>query len=90
MEKKFDAVQTMRAIRDQLTAQFKDMTFEEQKRCMQKQARRRKTSSGRMRRGEQPNPRVQRTRLASCGEQPPGDDECRANRHDRSSNPPRR
>ena len=44
MEKKFDAVQTMRAIRDQLTAQFKDMTFEEQKRCMQKQARRRTTS----------------------------------------------
>lgn len=43
MEKKFDAVQNMRAIRDQLAAQFKDMTFEEQKRFMQKQARHRTT-----------------------------------------------
>ena len=31
-EKSFDAVQTMRQLRDRLSAQCKEMTFEEQKR----------------------------------------------------------
>ncbi len=31
-EKRFDAVKTMRAIRDTLSEQFKDMSFEEEKR----------------------------------------------------------
>ncbi len=31
-EKSFDAVQLMRQIRDKLSEQFKDMSFEEQKR----------------------------------------------------------
>ena len=33
-EKSFDAVQMMRQLRDRLSAQCKDMTFEEQKRYM--------------------------------------------------------
>ena len=33
-EKSFDAVQLMRQIRDKLSEQFKDMSFEEQKRYL--------------------------------------------------------
>lgn len=33
-EKPFDAVQMMRGIRDKLSEQFKDLSFEEQKRYM--------------------------------------------------------
>ena len=33
-ENSFDAVQMMRGIRDKLSEQFKDMSFEEQKRYM--------------------------------------------------------
>ena len=36
-EKSFDAVQMMRQIRDKLSAQCKDMTFEEQKRYIREQ-----------------------------------------------------
>jgi hypothetical protein len=35
-EKSFDAVQLMRQIRDKLSEQFKDMSFEEQKRYLRK------------------------------------------------------
>lgn len=35
-DKKFDAVDMMRKIRDRLSAEFKDMTFEEQKDFMKK------------------------------------------------------
>jgi len=34
--KTFDAVKTMRRIRDKLSRRFKDMTFAEQKRAMQR------------------------------------------------------
>jgi hypothetical protein len=34
--KTFDAVRTMRRIRDNLSRRFKDMTFAEQKRAMQR------------------------------------------------------
>jgi hypothetical protein len=34
--KTFDAVKTMRKIRDNLSRRFKDMTFAEQKRAMQR------------------------------------------------------
>lgn len=39
MKKKFDAVRTMREIRDKLNIQFKGMTFEEQKRYLQERTR---------------------------------------------------
>ena len=34
-EETFDAVQTMRDIRDRLSERFKNMSFAEQKRCIQ-------------------------------------------------------
>ena len=44
--KTFDAVKTMRRIRDDLSRQFKDMSFAEQKRAMR---RRQKSKSARVR-----------------------------------------
>lgn len=38
-EKKFDAVRTMREIRDRLSKQFKGMTFEEQKRYIKERTK---------------------------------------------------
>jgi hypothetical protein len=38
--KTFDAVKTMREIRDNLSRRFKDMTFAEQKRAMQRAKKR--------------------------------------------------
>ena len=38
-EKKFDAVKTMRRIRDRLSEQFKGMSFEEQKRYMRERTK---------------------------------------------------
>ena len=38
-EKSFDAVQMMRQLRDRLSAQCQDMTFEEQKRYIRKRLR---------------------------------------------------
>ncbi len=38
--KTFDAVKSMRRIRDSLSRRFQDMTFAEQKRAMQKQQKR--------------------------------------------------
>ncbi len=38
-EKRFDAVKTMREIRDRLNEQFKGMSFEEQKRYIRERTR---------------------------------------------------
>jgi len=38
-EKKFDAVKTMREIRDRLSEQFKGMSFEEQKRYIRERTK---------------------------------------------------
>ena len=38
-EKKFDAVKTMREIRDRLSDRFKGMSFEEQKRYIEERTR---------------------------------------------------
>ena len=38
-EKKFDAVKTMRRIRDRLSEQFKGMSFEEQKRYIRERTK---------------------------------------------------
>jgi hypothetical protein len=38
-EKRFDAVKTMREIRDRLSEQFKGMTFEEQKRYIKERTK---------------------------------------------------
>ncbi len=45
--KTFDAVKTMRRIRDNLSRRFKGMTFEEQKRAMQSARKPRATRSKR-------------------------------------------
>lgn len=55
IEKKFDAVMTMREIREAISSEIQGMSFEQQREYMKKQLRVRRESDSEQRTQKQPN-----------------------------------